>query len=52
MGCKPLRSREVVQVHEILTTICDKWTLLIGYELSHDTKRHGELQRRGADDRD
>jgi DNA-binding HxlR family transcriptional regulator len=42
---KALSSRQVVQVHEILTTICDKWAVLILYQLSHDTKRHGELQR-------
>ena len=37
--------QQVVQVHEILTTICHKWALLILYQLSHGTKRHGELQR-------
>jgi DNA-binding HxlR family transcriptional regulator len=37
--------RHVVQVQEILTTICDKWALLILYELSRGTKRHGELHR-------
>jgi DNA-binding HxlR family transcriptional regulator len=42
---KALSSRQVVQVHEVLTTICDKWAVLILYQLSHDTKRHGELQR-------
>jgi len=42
---KALTPRQVVQIHEILTTICDKWAVLILYQLSHDTKRHGELQR-------
>jgi DNA-binding HxlR family transcriptional regulator len=42
---KALTRRQVVQVHEILTTICDKWALLTLYQLSHGTKRHGELQR-------
>jgi|SRR5262249_9148593 len=37
--------RQVVDVQEILTTICDKWALLILYELSRGTKRHGELHR-------
>src|SRR5215510_8736834 len=37
--------RQVVDVQEILTTICDKWALLILYELSRGTKRHGELRR-------
>src|SRR5262249_51990189 len=45
MVCKALIPRQVAQVHEILTTICDKWAVLILYHLSHDTKRHGELQR-------
>lgn len=42
---KALTRQKVVQIHEILTTICDKWALLILYQLSHGTKRHGELQR-------
>ena len=42
---KALTRRQVVQVHEILTTICDKWALLTLSQLSHGTKRHGELQR-------
>jgi DNA-binding HxlR family transcriptional regulator len=42
---KALTRQQVVQVHEILTTICDKWALLTLYQLSHGTKRHGELQR-------
>jgi DNA-binding HxlR family transcriptional regulator len=37
--------RHGILVHELLTTICDKWALLILYELSHGTKRHGELLR-------
>jgi len=42
---KALTRRQAVQFHEILTTICDKWAVLILYQLSHGTKRHGELQR-------
>lgn len=42
---KELTRGQVVQVHEILTAICDKWALLVLYQLSHGTKRHGELQR-------
>jgi DNA-binding HxlR family transcriptional regulator len=41
---KPLPS-QIVDVHEILASICDKWALLILYELSRGTKRHGELHR-------
>jgi DNA-binding HxlR family transcriptional regulator len=41
---KALR-REVVDVQEILTSICNKWALLILYELSRGTKRHGQLHR-------
>ena len=37
--------RQVVDVQEILTTICDKWSLLILHVLSQGTKRHGELHR-------
>jgi DNA-binding HxlR family transcriptional regulator len=42
---KTLTRRQVIQVHEILTTICNKWALLILYQLSQGTKRPGELQR-------
>ena len=38
-------SRRVVNVQEILTSICSKWGLLILYELSRGAKRHGELRR-------
>jgi DNA-binding HxlR family transcriptional regulator len=38
-------SRHVVDVQEILTSICSKWGLLILYELSRGAKRHGELRR-------
>src|SRR5262249_51251397 len=38
-------SRRVVDVQDILTSICTKWGLLILYELSRGAKRHGELQR-------
>ena len=38
-------SRRVVDVQEILTSICSKWGLLILYELSSGAKRHGELRR-------
>ena len=38
-------SRRVVDVQEILTSICSKWGLLILYELSRGAKRHGELRR-------
>ena len=41
---KPPR-RRVVDVQEILTSICSKWGLLILYELSRGAKRHGELRR-------
>ena len=37
--------RHIVDVQEILGSICDKWALLILHELSEGTKRHGELQR-------
>ena len=37
--------RRVVDVQEILTSICTKWGLLILYELSRGTRRHGELRR-------
>lgn len=35
----------VVDVQEIMGSICDKWALLILHQLSRGTKRHGELQR-------
>src|SRR5262245_42006955 len=38
-------SRRVVDVQEILTSICTKWGLLILFELSTGAKRHGELRR-------
>jgi len=38
-------SRRVVDVQEILTSICTKWGLLVLYELSRGAKRHGELRR-------
>src|SRR5262245_344817 len=38
-------SRRVVNVQEILTSICTKWGLLVLYELSGGTRRHGELRR-------
>ena len=44
MGLKAPRSR-VVNVQEILTSICTKWGLLILFELSTGAKRHGELRR-------
>ena len=37
--------RQVVDVQEILTSICSKWGLLILYELSMGARRHGELRR-------
>ena len=37
--------RQVVDVQEILTSICSKWGLLILYELSKGARRHGELRR-------
>jgi DNA-binding HxlR family transcriptional regulator len=37
--------RRVVDVQEILTSICTKWGLLILYELSKGVRRHGELRR-------
>jgi DNA-binding HxlR family transcriptional regulator len=37
--------RRVVDVQEILTSICTKWGLLILYELSRGTRRPGELRR-------
>lgn len=38
-------SRRVVDVQDILTSICTKWGLLILYELSRGARRHGELRR-------
>ena len=38
-------SRRVVDVQEILTSICTKWGLLALYELSRGARRHGELRR-------
>jgi DNA-binding HxlR family transcriptional regulator len=38
-------SPRVVDVQEILTSICTKWGLLILNELSRGAKRHGELRR-------
>ena len=37
--------RRVVDVQDILTSICTKWGLLVLYELSHGVRRHGELRR-------
>jgi hypothetical protein len=37
--------RQVVNVQDILTSICTKWGLLVLYALSRGTKRHGELRR-------
>jgi DNA-binding HxlR family transcriptional regulator len=37
--------RQVVDVQDILTSICTKWGLLVLYELSKGAKRHGELRR-------
>ena len=37
--------RRVVDVQDILTSICTKWGLLILYELSRGVRRHGELRR-------
>ena len=37
--------RKVVDVQDILTSICTKWGLLVLYELSKGAKRHGELRR-------
>ena len=37
--------RAVVDVQDILTSICTKWGLLGLYELSRGSKRHGELLR-------
>jgi DNA-binding HxlR family transcriptional regulator len=42
-----------LDVQEILGSICDKWSLLILHQLSHGTKRRGELRRgiRGISDK-
>ena len=37
--------RRVVDVQDILTSICTKWGLLILYELAKGRRRHGELRR-------
>ena len=37
--------RRVVDVQDILTSICSKWGLLVLYELSNGVRRHGELRR-------
>ena len=37
--------RRVVEVEQVLTSICSKWGLVILYELSRGTRRHGELRR-------
>jgi DNA-binding HxlR family transcriptional regulator len=37
--------RQVVDVQDILTSICTKWGLLVLYALSKGAKRHGELRR-------
>jgi DNA-binding HxlR family transcriptional regulator len=37
--------RRVVDVQEILTSICTKWGILILCELSKGARRHGELRR-------
>jgi DNA-binding HxlR family transcriptional regulator len=37
--------RRVVDVQDILTSICTKWGLLVLYELSNGVRRHGELRR-------
>ena len=37
--------RRVVDVQDILTSICTKWGLLVPYELSGGVRKHGELRR-------
>ena len=37
--------RQVINVQEILTSICTKWGLLVLYELSRGARRPGELRR-------
>ena len=36
---------DIVDVQEIMRSICDKWALLILHQLSLGTKRHNELRR-------
>jgi DNA-binding HxlR family transcriptional regulator len=36
---------DIFDVQEIMGSICDKWALLILHQLSHGTKRHGEMHR-------
>jgi DNA-binding HxlR family transcriptional regulator len=36
---------DIADVQEIMGSICDKWSLLVLHQLSHGTKRHGELHR-------
>jgi DNA-binding HxlR family transcriptional regulator len=42
-----------IDVQEVMGSICDKWSLLILHQLSHGTKRRGELRRgiRGISDK-
>ena len=35
----------MIDVQEILTSICAKWGLLVVYELARGARRHGELRR-------
>ena len=37
--------RQVINVQEILTSICTKWGLLVLYELARGARRPGELRR-------
>ena len=37
--------RQVINIQEILTSLCTKWGLLVLYELSKGARRHGELRR-------
>ena len=37
--------RRVVDVQDILTSICTKWGLVVLYELSRGARRHGDLRR-------
>ena len=36
---------DITDVQEIMRSICDKWALLILYQLSLGSKRHSELRR-------
>jgi DNA-binding HxlR family transcriptional regulator len=36
---------DIIDVQEIMGSICDKWALLILHQLSLGTKRHGALHR-------